>query len=568
MLIITIIEFKTAKMYGYNKILDPGDSFVNVHSIPTESKEEIERKLRRDALKGIINRLTGKNEMFDTNKVEDCVNNKRDYIHDRYSLPDEDIYHEDDGSDSSVYPHSYPITPRTRAKLEYPLFPLAAFEKKIELNPDNVYADSKPPNPIKLKKSQISIKSTQTFAKEGMMGGAFNINEDFFDNDTHSMRKVKHRKRRNAYYNQVEQEDEDGFANVGKSVNRLGVIYEEDEHGRKVRKSMYADSDSDYDSGSHVPITNPDTNSKVFNEHAIMGEFDKDEKGNIILLTNEKGNLVCKNGRKVNEKGYLRDRFGHILYGSKNRVRAFKEDELDERGEIPLPYSWDRYNFNGFDIIGNLNVNPKTGSPVRTNHRKGEPATDKNGFIVNNKGYLIDLTGNIVGRTDGEIKLDSHQMTKEGDIPLLYTYDARRFHIKQAMGDFERDEEGHIILIKEVDEDGKTNFIDKHGRPVNGKGYLTDGPAGNIISQDGIILFEKHEISPEGEIPKIMPYSKFNVDEIRGDLEKDESGKVKVVHENEKAEILDNQKRRVNAKGYLIDNEGNILDQKGNRVFD
>jgi len=46
-----------------------------------------------------------------------------------------------------------------------------------------------------------------------------------------------------------------------------------------------------------------------------MGDFDKDEKGNIILLTNEKGDLIDKLGRKVNERGYLKDKYGNIVSG-------------------------------------------------------------------------------------------------------------------------------------------------------------------------------------------------------------------------------------------------------------
>jgi len=44
-----------------------------------------------------------------------------------------------------------------------------------------------------------------------------------------------------------------------------------------------------------------------------MGFFDKDEKGNIILLTTEKGDLIDKLGRKVNERGYLKDKYGNIV---------------------------------------------------------------------------------------------------------------------------------------------------------------------------------------------------------------------------------------------------------------
>lgn len=59
-------------MYSYyNKVVDSGESFVNVNSIPMETKDEIEKKLRRDALKSIINTLKEGRDVFDTHKVED-----------------------------------------------------------------------------------------------------------------------------------------------------------------------------------------------------------------------------------------------------------------------------------------------------------------------------------------------------------------------------------------------------------------------------------------------------------------------------------------------------------------
>jgi hypothetical protein len=49
----------------------------------------------------------------------------------------------------------------------------------------------------------------------------------------------------------------------------------------------------------------PEANKRTFNENDILGEFDRDEKGNIILLQDKHGNFVDKLGRKVNERGYL-----------------------------------------------------------------------------------------------------------------------------------------------------------------------------------------------------------------------------------------------------------------------
>jgi hypothetical protein len=51
----------------------------------------------------------------------------------------------------------------------------------------------------------------------------------------------------------------------------------------------------------------PDPRLKNFNEHDVLGDFDRDDRGNIILLTNERGQLVDKKNLRVNEKGFLLD---------------------------------------------------------------------------------------------------------------------------------------------------------------------------------------------------------------------------------------------------------------------
>lgn len=51
----------------------------------------------------------------------------------------------------------------------------------------------------------------------------------------------------------------------------------------------------------------PNPENRNFNENDILGEFDRDGKGNLILLENEKGQIVDKKGNVVNEKGYLID---------------------------------------------------------------------------------------------------------------------------------------------------------------------------------------------------------------------------------------------------------------------
>jgi len=50
-------------------------------------------------------------------------------------------------------------------------------------------------------------------------------------------------------------------------------------------------------------------------------------------------------------------------------------------------------------------------------------------------------------------------------------------------------------------------------------------------------------------------------------LDEDIGGKPIIVLENDRGEILDKQNRRVNSKGYLIDDNGNIVDRLMNIVF-
>lgn len=58
----------------------------------------------------------------------------------------------------------------------------------------------------------------------------------------------------------------------------------------------------------------------------------------------------------------------------------------------------------------------------------------------------------------------------------------------------------------------KGELIDNFGRRVNEKGYLIDN-AGNIIDKRGKKIFEKRHLK-NGEIPKILPFTKFNVKNV------------------------------------------------------
>lgn len=60
------------------------------------------------------------------------------------------------------------------------------------------------------------------------------------------------------------------------------------------------ETDSDDDDVKRIDnMRNPD--KRRFNIHDILGNFDRDERGNIIILQDqETGNLIDKDGNRVN----------------------------------------------------------------------------------------------------------------------------------------------------------------------------------------------------------------------------------------------------------------------------
>ena len=129
----------------------------------------------------------------------------------------------------------------------------------------------------------------------------------------------------------------------------LDIIMEEEDRKKKgKRKAVY---ESDYDDeeiddpelqkGCRIP---PDD---TFNENDILGNFDRDEKGHIILLTNPRGKLIDKDGRHVNVKGYIIDRHGNVIE-TRTRKKMFMKADMSDKGEVPGRFSLHKNGFNPF----------------------------------------------------------------------------------------------------------------------------------------------------------------------------------------------------------------------------
>lgn len=120
---------------------------------------------------------------------------------------------------------------------------------------------------------------------------------------------------------------------------------------------------------------------------------------------------------------------------------------------------------------------------------------DNAGKLVNERGYLIDASGNIIDK-DGK-KLFEKKYLKNGEFPKIFPF--TKFNIKRVLGNFEMDPIGNPIL------DGGPNgmLLDREGRQVNERGYLIDR-AGNVIDNRGRTMFEKDVLDQDGEIPKVF----------------------------------------------------------------
>ena len=70
------------------------------------------------------------------------------------------------------------------------------------------------------------------------------------------------------------------------------------------------------------------------------------------------------------------------------RKVMFRQHELDDKGELPAPFSFERYNFNVLDVRGDLERD-RNGEFTFFTNKKNQPV-DKQGRLVNEHGLLID----------------------------------------------------------------------------------------------------------------------------------------------------------------------------------
>jgi hypothetical protein len=101
--------------------------------------------------------------------------------------------------------------------------------------------------------------------------------------------------------------------------------------------------------------------------------------------------------------------------------------------------------------------------------------------------------------------------------------------------------------------------VDKLDREVNSKGYLIDSE-GNIISKNKELIWNLNELYDD-EPPKIFEFTEFSIDWILGKVNED-------LRINPDKNIkYDKENRKINQLGYLIDENGNIIDTYHGKIL-
>lgn len=112
-----------------------------------------------------------------------------------------------------------------------------------------------------------------------------------------------------------------------------------------------------------------------------------------------------------------------------------------------------------------------------------------------------------------------------------------------------------------------SKYWDRKGRQVNKRGYLID-MEGNVVNTRNNKIFDLKALLKDGEIPKIFSFTKFNQREVTGQFEVDPSGQPTLkTSKNQKNVLFDDNGKQVNKMGFLTNDDGDIVNQKGKRVF-
>ena len=246
-------------------------------------------------------------------------------------------------------------------------------------------------------------------------------------------------------------------------------------------------------------------NQRTFNENDVIGNFPRDRNGRIKMMTKIKG----------------------------------EKDRIWNRKEII--YS---RNFRDFD-----------------------------GQMVNERGYLInEVSGAIRSKyTYEDIMIGEYSnMGDLGELPMPYRLERYNFNPHQILGSFKYEEKknGKPILLQNK----FGQYTDTLFRPVNIQGFLVNENM-DVVDDEGRVRFTVNQLELRANLPMFTYKGEsFEAKDIIGQFEKDPDSKkiMPIISQGEDGKgpgrATDMKGHLVNAAGYLIDEQGNIV-SKGNKAL-
>lgn len=174
---------------------------------------------------------------------------------------------------------------------------------------------------------------------------------------------------------------------------------EEEDEALEAVVQVNNDAIKDFNKPEHPVEMPPNAENRTFNVNDILGELDRDNRGNIIVLEDKQGNHIDKTGQLTNIRGYLTNPLtGDILENHTNQ-KLFDAAEIDEKGEVPAPFSLEKFNFNPHDLMGDVDFQ----YDQRSGRAIPQLLQTKQGFYVDKKGRRVNRFGWLVQGGNGHI---------------------------------------------------------------------------------------------------------------------------------------------------------------------
>ena len=366
------------------------------------------------------------------NQLEDCIN-EEDNMKRRNSFPAKGNERED----TPECLRSYPLSPRTRKELKDPLINPRALgygdDEDFWEPEDNVYAESKPPDPLGKLGKTYKNGDTQTLTAEQTL-----FSEQDSDERTRNRNKVERgRSCRGRLKDKIRKENDSDDLEDEKE---LDVIKEEDD---LVAAGLISDRKDKEKEEEERKRLEEELRRKIEEQD---NQLLKEEKR---LATNKSDGEKTEEEKSEGAHELIKKAEEEFLKSKLDSISSpgnYKDDDIDSedlesgmKDTVPenidgmlIPPIRTKRTFNENDIKGDVDKDEegKKNLAVLPNGDK----VDKMGRKVNDKGFLVDDKGNIIDCKTNKKMFKKNQLDENGDIPQPFKLERYNFNCHDITG--------------------------------------------------------------------------------------------------------------------------------------